>query len=203
MKVFLLVLILSISAYAQERQVNVEAQFVTSNGIGDKAGGGLKFELVLPFGENFTGVVESSVLSEPKGYVGSNIGVRTRIDLRVSPFHGKYKPFGSVGFSNTYQRNADYSKSVSGVTYGAGYNFNNRFVPYWRSYVYRDDLFQSSIRGNEFTLPMYLPLSRDQRWHIKASISYVRSSFEQTAGTGKGKYVQSSLLGGLGIGWKF
>ena len=188
---------------AQERQVNVEAQFVNSNGIGDKSGGGFKIELVLPANDFFTAVAESSVLSEPKGYVGSNIGIRTRLDARFHPIGEKYRPFVSVGYSNTYQHNADYSKSINGITYGAGINIANILVPYWRHYRLGNDFFQTNIRADEFTVPLYFKLDEKFRWRIKASVSYVRSAFTQTAGTGKGDYTQRSILGGLGVGYTF
>lgn len=204
--IILLQIIWSIPMFCQERQVNLEAQFVTSKGIGDGSGGGIKVELVLPLNDFFSAVAESSVLSEPKGYVGNNIGIRTRVEGRVFPLGvgtGRVRPYFSAGFSNTYQRNSDYTKSINGWTAGGGINIADFLVPFYRHYELRPDYFQTGIRSNELGVNAYITLDPRSKWRIKSSLAATRASFVQTAGVGAGSYSYWSIVGGLGIGRKF
>ena len=192
------------AANAQERQVGGGVIYSHGTGTGNRDGIGGRGDVVIPLNHFLTAVGETSWIIEPKAYLGNDNtnAVRVRADLRAGlPLWLSFTPFVSVGGSAVHQRTSLYTKTAFNPTFGAGVNFKNRVVPFWRHYVIERQT-QNAASADELAAEVYLPLG--QRWLIRTGAAAINSRFTQPPGhPNTGRHSVWTMTMHLGVAYKF
>jgi len=201
-----ILLIASVAVLGQERQAGIGVVYSKSEGTGNGAGLGLRFDLVLPVQDFFAVVAEGQWQHEPKLYLGDGSGSawRGRVESRVyfaDQATVPVVPFATVGVSGVHQTTSQYTKSATNWTAGAGVVIDQRFVGYWRHF-FPEGQTQNRVNADEFGGEFYLPLN-DTRWRFRAGLAGVNTRFIQPTGPLAGKVNVWSFQGHFGIGRVF
>ena len=205
----LLCVLLTVSMFvaaiqAQERQVGGSVIYTHGTGTGNRDGIGGRGDVVLPVNHFLTSVSEVSWVMEPKIYLGDDHthAVRLRADLRAGlPLWLYFTPFVNVGGSFVQQRTSLYTKSAFNPTFGAGVNFKNRVVPFWRHYVTERQT-HNKTSADELAVEVYLPLN--ERWLVRAGLATINTRFTQPAGhPNEGRHSVWTITMHMGAAFRF
>ncbi len=204
----LTLLLFSVPALAQQRQVGVSGVFTISPGTGHEPGVGARVDTVLPYGDFLALAAEATWEWQKKSYVGDGHAVRARVEGRAYLFEqgGERErvlaPFASVGAALSRQFTSQYSKGAANLIIGGGVNIRHKFVPYYRHY-FQEKFTANKGSANEFGCELYLPLSEQSPWLIRAGLSATRVRFLQPNGPAAGWHTAWATQMSMGVGYRF
>lgn len=197
MKTTLLTLLLTLPVFAQERQVNVAAQYDHSPSTGHADGIGARAELVLALADKWRIVTTGIFSHQPKAYLDSGSSLRISSEARYRLIEREdVALFVSGGAAIANTSTAQYSKTVFHPTAGVGVAFGrDRYVVEWKHF-FREHRTQNQGASDLVEVTAYVPLKPDSRWRIVTGIGAQRSTFKQS---GVGVTAWSvRLFGGVG-----